>query len=150
MFTLTAGLFPPDTATITRSLPELFDVPPENIVIDTVAGSARLRCVSPVAVDLLWLMDTILLQAATRNFLIRSGVSTPGFYQCASARTGDSINLYASEEESIYILRACKSLSVEFPVHINYVVHLPQSSATQRCHHQYQSTDHSLVQPTLT
>ncbi|XP_064387090.1 receptor-type tyrosine-protein phosphatase S-like isoform X2 [Halichondria panicea] len=120
MVTVTPSLFPPDTATITRSLPELFDVPPENIVIDTVAGSARLRCVSPVAVDLLWLMDTILLQAATRNFLIRSGVSTPGFYQCASARTGDSINLYASEEESIYILRAFLSnTALPPPVSIN-------------------------------
>ncbi len=125
-----AGLFPPDTATITRNLPGLFDVPPENIVTDTVAGSARLRCSSPVFVDLLWFMDTILLQDVTGNFNVLSGISTAGFYQCASARTGDSTNLYASEEESIYILRACKSLSVEFPVHINYVVHLPQSSAT--------------------
>ena len=108
-------MFSPDTATIFRSLPGLFDVPPEHIV--TVAGSSRLRCASPVAVDLLLLMDTGLFQKVTGTTLSRFGVSTPGFYQCASARTGESTNLYASEEESIYILRACKSRCVKFLVH---------------------------------
>ncbi len=60
-----AGIFPPDTATVFRSAPGLFHIPPERIIIDTVAGSARLRCASPVVVNILLLMDTNLLQNIT-------------------------------------------------------------------------------------
>ncbi len=100
---VSAGLFPPNTATVFRSPP--FAVPPERIVTDGL--TANIRCLSSIDVNLQFLMDANSIASVFGAALFRVGLSTPGFYQCASSRTSGSTNLYASEEETIYFLRAC-------------------------------------------
>ncbi len=108
MFTLSifvsAGLFPPDTATVFRN--PSFAVPPERIVADGL--TANIRCSSSIDVNLQFLMDANSIFSMLGIALFRGDLSTPGFYQCASSRTSGSTNLYASEEETVYFLRACK------------------------------------------
>ncbi len=108
MFTLsifvTAGLFPPNTATVFRN--SFFAVPPERIVADGLTAS--IRCVSSINVNLQILMDANSIASSFGDSLFRGAISTPGFYQCASSWTSGSTNLYASEEETVYFLRTCK------------------------------------------
>lgn len=100
-----AGLFPPDTAFVSVSSGN-FAAPPESITADFF----RLRCQSSELVELVLLQNigSLLSVGPAATNLFANMVATTGFYQCASARFSDSDNLYASEDESVYVIIACE------------------------------------------
>ncbi len=109
------GLFPPDTAGFAAI--SGFASPPEHI-ISTVA--TRVRCVSTASVGLAVLVNGNEVISSSGTNLFHTGINTAGFYQCVSSRMSGSDNLFASEEETIYILRACECPIVYCNITITY------------------------------
>ena len=108
-------MFPPDTASVANIQSSSYASPPEHALTDS---SVSIVCSSSytqaLALSLLRNANTIGGVSMILSFsqTIISTDHSAGFYQCASSQSYlPEINLYTSEEASLYLMSACEYIA---------------------------------------